>query len=410
MFGKRMALLFLLASAVILSPVSCASPGPSDTPVPPETPAEVLAARDAALVYLIGHYGEQAPWRNMIWLEEEVTPEGLVGQVAYQYAGGDWVITVSHPTAAPEAVIYSVAVANQTIGFQWEGEVDATGRVTGAPEGVVAARDAALAYLGESYGEEAPALGLVWAEEFIPPEGWAPSGTYPYRAGEWWVTVYDAGVEPELYEVFAANETTGFQWEGTVDSEGTVTERPAPAGGQPVVCWYGGVVGLPEGAQFDDYLALEPEGAGEIGVEGADAETEAEISALRDKEEPRNYAHLWGTLTCDTLDYGGCQLLVTRLRPEGPEGPFLEPEPWPVEGWEGTLVGNPAGSQFDDYFVLAGDFPVGFGIDTPDPGIAEQLQSLRDTQTTIRVWGEVTCPAIDSFGTHIVVTRIEVVP
>lgn len=173
------------------------------------------------------------------------------------------------------------------------------------------------------------------------------------------------------------------------------------------MCWYGRVV-LSEGSQFSDYLALEPEGAGEIGVEGADAETEAEISALRDKEEPRNYAHFWGALTCDVADYGGCQLLVTRLRPEGPEGPFLEPEPWPVEGWEGTIVGNPAGSQFDDYFVLGGDFPVGFGIDTSDGGVAEQLQSLRDTQTTIRVWGEVTCPAIDAFGTHIVVTRIEV--
>jgi hypothetical protein len=97
---------------------------------------------------------------------------------------------------------------------------------------------------------------------------------------------------------------------------------------------------------------------------------------------------------------------VTRLRPEGPEGPFFDPDP--VEGWEGTIVGNPAGSQFDDYFVLAGDFPVGYGIDSVDPYLADQLESLRDTQTTIRIWGEVTCPAIDSFGTHIVVTRIEV--
>ena len=160
MFDRRLASLFLLASALILSPVSCASRGLSLTPVPLQTPAEVLAARDAALVYLIGHYGEQAPWRNLIWLEEEITPKGLVGQVAYRYAAGDWVITISHPAAAPEAVIYSVAVANQTTGFQWEGEVEA--------------RDAALAYLSESYGEEAPALGLIWAEEFIPSEGWAP--------------------------------------------------------------------------------------------------------------------------------------------------------------------------------------------------------------------------------------------
>ncbi|HUS70699.1 MAG TPA: hypothetical protein VM075_07990 [Anaerolineae bacterium] len=407
MFDRRLASLFILASALILRPVSCASPGASLTPVPLETPAEVLAARDAALVYLIGHYGEQAPWRNLIWLEEEITPDGLVGQVAYRYAAGDWVITISHGTAAPEAVIYSVAGANQTTGFQWEGEVDATGRVTGAPEGVVAARDVALAYLSEFYGEEASTLGLVWAEEFIPPEGWAPSGTYPYRAGEWWVTVYYAGVEPELYQVFAANETTGFQWEGTVDSEGTVTEQPA-VGGQPVVCWYGRVVSLPDGAQFDDYLALNPEGAGEVGVEGTDAEIEGQLQALRDEEGPGSHAHFWGRLTCDVPDVGGCQLLVARLRPEGPGAPIPDPEP--VEGWEGRIVGTPSGAQFDDYFVLAGDFPVGFGIGSSDPQLATQLESLRDTQTTVRVWGQVTCPAIDSFGTHIVVTRIEVVP
>jgi hypothetical protein len=408
MFDKRLALTSVLTSVLILCPISCASLGSSDTPAPPETPAEVLAARDAALVYVIGHYGEQAPWRNLIWLEDEVTPEGMVGQVAYRYAAGDWVVTISHPVVAPDAVVYSVAVANQTTGFQWEGEVDAAGRVTGAPEGVVAARDAALAYLSEFYAEEGPSPGLVWTEEFIPSEGWAPSGTYPYAAGEWWVTVYYTGVEPESYEMLAANETTGFQWEGTVDGRGTVTERSAPAAEQTIACWCASVHRLPEGAQFDDYLALAPEGAGEIGVEGADAEIESQLQALRGEEGPGSYAHFWGRLNCDVPDVGGCQLLVTRLRPEGPGAPIPDPEP--VEGWEGRIVGNPSGAQFDDYFVLAGDFPVGFGIGSSDPQLATQLESLRDTQTTVRVWGQVTCPAIDSFGTHIVVTRIEVVP
>jgi hypothetical protein len=89
-----------------------------------------IRARDAALAYVIGHYGEQAPWRNLIWLEEEITPEGLVGHMAHQYGAGDWVITISYPTAAPEGVVYSVVVANETTGFRWEGEVDAVGRVT----------------------------------------------------------------------------------------------------------------------------------------------------------------------------------------------------------------------------------------------------------------------------------------
>ena len=57
---------------------------------------------DAALVYVIGHYGEQAPWRNLIWLEEEISPEGLVGHEAYQYAAGDRVVTGSYAVLPPQ--------------------------------------------------------------------------------------------------------------------------------------------------------------------------------------------------------------------------------------------------------------------------------------------------------------------
>ncbi|TKJ29240.1 MAG: hypothetical protein CEE40_08935 [Chloroflexi bacterium B3_Chlor] len=398
----------LIMSGLIFSGCARTTEQPTGLPTTTPTAAAVegpdpVRARDAALVYVIGHYGEQAPWRNLIWLEEEITPEGLVGHEAYQYAAGDWVITISHPVVAPEAVVYSVVVANETTGFRWEGDVDAVGRVTGAPEGVVAARDAALAYLSERYGEEAPPPGLDWAEEFIPPEGWAPSGTYPYRAGDWVVWVYDAGVA-EAYQVLAANETTGFQWEGEVDAGGHVTETTAPIGGQPVVGWYGHVVSLPADAQFDDYLALEPEGAGEIGLEGADAEIEAEIEGLRDKEEPEKYAHFWGTLTCDVLDYGGCQLVVTRLR----SGRAIF-DPDPVEGWEGQVFSVPGVAQFHDYFVLDGPFAVQYGIEGADEALMAQLEDFRDTSATIRIWGEIQCGIPDTMGCSIRVERCQLV-
>jgi hypothetical protein len=315
MLGKRTALLAALACALALSVVRCTGAAPSDTPAPPETPAQVLAARDAALVHLAELYGEQAPWPNFIWLEQGTTQEGLAGHMIHHYVAGDWVVTISHPVVAPEAVVHSVVVDNQS---------------------------------------------------------------------------------------------TGFKWEGTVESEGAVIEQPSPAPGQPALCWYGRVVGLSEGAQFDDYLALEPEDAGQVGVEGVDSQIDRQLEALRDEEGPRGYAHFWGRLTCDVPDFGGCQLLVSRLRPEGPGAPIPDPEP--VEGWEGRIVGNPSGAQFDDYLALAGDFSAGFGIGSSDPQLAAQLESLRDTQTTIRVWGQVTCPATDSFGAQILVTRIEVTP
>jgi hypothetical protein len=46
-------------------------------------------------------------------------------------------------------------------------------------------------------------------------------------------------------------------------------EALAPAAGQRVVAWLGRVVSLPAGSQFDDYVILEPEGAGEVGLTGA---------------------------------------------------------------------------------------------------------------------------------------------
>jgi putative hemolysin len=173
--------------------------------------------------------------------------------------------------------------------------------------------------------------------------------------------------------------------------------------GWPVVAWGGFVKGLPADAQFDDFVALEPEGAGDVGLTGADSTVEAHIHMLRDSG---TYAHFWGMLSCPLLDYGGCQLVVTHLREDKP-APFLDPDP--VEGWEGTVVGTPAGAQFDDKFLLAGQHPVGFGIGSTDPELAARLESLRDTGTAVRVWGQVEAGVPDAFGTHIEVNRLEIV-
>ena len=274
-----------------------------------------------------------------------------------------------------------------------------------APEEVQAARDVALAFISGRYSERAPALGLTWTEEDITPEGLVGSVTYQYTAEDWVVTITYPIVPPEqiVYQVAVANPAPRFQWVGAGNAVVQVTERLATTGGQPVVGWMGRVVSLPAGGQFDDYLALAPEGAGEIGLTGADNTVEAQIQVLRYSDI---YAHFWGTLTCPVLDYGGCQLVVTRLREARP-GPSFEPDP--VEGWEGTIIGYPPGSQHPDYFRLAGDFPVGYGIESPDPTLAAQLAGLRDTGTSIRVWGELVCPTMAPFGTGITVNRIEIV-
>jgi putative hemolysin len=171
--------------------------------------------------------------------------------------------------------------------------------------------------------------------------------------------------------------------------------------GTAAVGWYGYVVGLPVGSEYDDYLSLEPEGVEKVGIAGADEALEARIVALRDSEEP---AHFWGTLTCDVPDYGGCRLVVTRLR-VGTE--IAGPEP--VEGWDGVVVSNPPLAEYDDHFVLSGDFFVMYGIGSSDPAVAAQLEELRDTMTPVRVSGEITCGVPDVNGCYIDVTRIEVI-
>ena len=176
-----------------------------------------------------------------------------------------------------------------------------------------------------------------------------------------------------------------------------------------VVGWLGSVNSLPNGSQYDDYVILQPNGAGEVGVTGADADIEAEIVALCDRQEPGKYAHFWGKLTCGVPDYNGCQLVVTQLR----HGTMQPIESGPVAGWQGIVAGNPEGAQFDDYFVLAGAFPVAFGIEGyGDDGVSAdihaRLEQLRDTGVGLRVWGNLVAGIPDAFGSQIMVTRLEV--
>ena len=417
--------LVLMIGALFVSGCSVAVVADEPESVEYETvePYDSTMARDAALAYLWKHNGRSAPAVGLAWTEKNVTPEGSIGGMTYRYTAEDWTVTVSYGVVNPASVVYTVVIESQVLGVHWEGTVDAEGSVSERSDETaewfdpICARDAVLAYISARYGEQAPSLDLVWDETNKTPgypEKPLPGATnLQYTADNWMMTLSYPVVRPDMveYQITIVNESAGFRWQGKVTASGEVIEQSIVTGKQPVVAWYGRVVSLPVGSQFDDYISLMPQGTGEIGVEGVNEEIEAQIVALRDKEMPGAYAHFWGTLTCDMLDYGGCQLLVTKLRVDGP-GTILEPIP--VKGWKGTIVSvgtvdnAPAAPQFDDIFVLAGRFPVEYGINSVDPALAAQLESLRDTGTTIRIWGELICPAIDAYGTQIAVTRIEI--
>lgn len=186
--------------------------------------------------------------------------------------------------------------------------------------------------------------------------------------------------------------------------------------GLDVIGWMGYIVSTPDGAQFDDYIVVMPEGeVGEFGIEGVNEDIEAKIIALRDQVQPGMYAHFWGKLTCDVIDYGGCQLLVDRLRVDGP-GEFFEPDP--VDGWRGVIKSfsyeEPGAPQPDDAFIPAGDYPVQYGIDSAissesgELDLSDVITSLRDTGQEVLIWGDVVCGVPDAGGCHIEVYRIEV--
>ena len=94
------------------------------------------------------------------------------------------------------------------------------------PSDPVGARDAALAYLAENYGSEAPVAGLVWTEAHTKPEGLVGGESYEYTAGDWLIAVSYPVVAREnlVHTIAVSNATTGFRWEGQVDAQGQVTE------------------------------------------------------------------------------------------------------------------------------------------------------------------------------------------
>jgi len=360
------------------------------------------------LAFIGEQHSQDAPDSALVWLEERTTPHGLIGAETYRYTSADWVISISYPVLAPGEASYQTVVANSATAFSWQGEVNAAGDVTefsaGAQDPVLAARDKALAYLEERYAERAPEAGLTWTRRRMTPEGIVGAETYQYRSGFWVVTVSHPVVAPSevTYRVLVSNDSTGFQWQGEVDATGKVEQTVAPIDGLPIIGWYGSVISLPDDDAFDDYLALHPGGTGEIGVTGADLAIEAAIERLRDSE---TFAHFWGTLVCGVQDHNDCQVTVTRLRPDS-EGALFDPDP--IARWEGTIVGLPDDATFDDYFALAGDFAICYGVDSADPALSAQLVSLRDTETPIRVWGRLTCGVPDVNSSQISVIAIEV--
>jgi hypothetical protein len=232
--------LTLILSALIVNSCGPTTPGvsevlttmPSELPtdVPTTAPTEVVVempdpvgARDAALAYVVAHYPEQAPAPGLIWTEETIMPEGLVGSSSSQYTVEDWVVTVSFPIVAPEATVYQVAMADRSTGFRWEGEVDAAGQVT--EQAVVEAPESGIRF---SYDD---AIVDEVVPQAVPPEELPDAGVIPEHIG----LAFSGYVLPDTFHepyihIYPVDELeAGWEYAGTIVTElqQLLAEKPA---------------------------------------------------------------------------------------------------------------------------------------------------------------------------------------
>ena len=273
--------LFILGSVLILSVLffsGCAPSMAQPTESPTVTEGEYCSDKNT---------GVKLSYQEAVEIAQnsECPEQGQLKETRFcnEDTGTWWIdLDIDKPGCMPACVVH---VSDKTAEINW--------RCTGVlpPEGTVEApdpvraRDTALAYVIEHYGEQAPAPGLTWTEELTTPERLVGSSTFQYTAGDWVIKVSFPVVAPPnvIYQVVMTNQKTGFRWEGQVNAAGQVTEQAMEKAGaeQPPAGWrvyindrYGyrvyypatatitehGVEGfptdeLPAGMSADDYVA-----------------------------------------------------------------------------------------------------------------------------------------------------------
>lgn len=174
-------------------------------------------------------------------------------------------------------------------------------------------------------------------------------------------------------------------------------EPTAQADTRAVIAWRGSIHSLPPEGQFDDYVALQPGGTQQLGLQGATPELEAQISELRDAGPPDDSVLMWGEWACEVDDYNGCRITVERLQ-HGPVHTSGEQ----VEGWVGTITSSTFNQGASYVFVLSGDYPMWYSLHASQkPELQAEIERLRDTGALVQVWGELLTGVPDVNGTRI---------
>lgn len=81
----------------------------------------------------------------------------------------------------------------------------------------------------------------------------------------------------------------------------------------------------------------------------------------------------------------------------------------PIEDWWGVIKSTPPGAQYDDYFERQdlGEL-IYFGIDSQDPAVQAQIETLRDSGKIVHLYGTLFSNVPDFNGSQVQVDRIEI--
>lgn len=80
-----------------------------------------------------------------------------------------------------------------------------------------------------------------------------------------------------------------------------------------------------------------------------------------------------------------------------------------IEDWWGVIKSTESGAQYDDYFErqdLGGS--ICFGIDSSDPEVNAQIQTLRDSGKIVHLYGTLFSNVPDYNGSQVQIDRIEI--
>ncbi len=206
------------------------SPGDNPGEVSEEDTIQILEfseARDFIADYFYGQYGIE---QTEPWIEQNITPDGVVGSSTIRFVSGPLTIVISAPAAAPAPSEYTIEEASFIVnGFYWEGTLSSDGQITESlaipPATILSeeqARDAVLEYTIDAY--TLPSFG-EWTDEGMTATD-ADTTVIVFASGAWVVEIEYAPAAPLIssYHVTVDNNSEGIRWEGDISLHGEIVE------------------------------------------------------------------------------------------------------------------------------------------------------------------------------------------